>query len=239
MTTLFVSDLHLDASRPEISACFIDFLANEAPSADALYILGDLFEVWIGDDDPSPEHQNIAQALHRLTASGTPCYIAHGNRDFLIGKRFAKESGTQLLEERTLIDLGGDRILLMHGDELCTDDISYQRFRRVVRNPLVRRLFLMLPLRMRRSIAARLRATSMATDKPADITDVNAKAVETELREANARILIHGHTHRPAIHQLNANGEAALRIVLGDWHEVGSVLRWTSGGPELGTLPLT
>ena len=236
MTTLFVSDLHLDASRPEVTACFIRFLENEAESADAVYILGDLFEVWIGDDDPVPEHQTVAQALRRVTTSGTPCYFAHGNRDFLIGTRFAKDSGLQLLGERTVIDIDGDRILLMHGDELCTDDISYQRFRRIVRNSLVLRLFRLLPLATRRAIAARLRAASMATDKPDYITDVNVGAVEQEMRAASVNILIHGHTHRPAIHRMHVDGEAALRIVLGDWHEVGSVLRWTSSGPELTTL---
>lgn len=238
MTTLFVSDLHLDASRPEATACFIRFLEGEAESADALYILGDLFEVWIGDEDPAPEHRAVALALSRLAASGTPCYFARGNRDFLIGAKFARDSGLHLLAERTIIDINDDRMLLMHGDELCIDDVSYQRLRRLVRNPLVQRLFLLMPLAARRSVAARLRAASMASEKPAYITDANVAAIENEMRAANVKILIHGHTHRPAIHQMHVDGEAALRIVLGDWHEAGSVLRWTHGGPELTTLPI-
>ena len=158
-----------------MTTCFIRFLEGEAQAAEAVYILGDLFDVWLGDDDPAPEHRAIGEALRRLTASGTPCYLAHGNRDFLIGTKFAKDSGLSLLAERTVIDIGDDRMLLMHGDELCIDDVSYQRFRRIVRNPLVRRLFLLLPLAPRRSIAARLRAASMASAKPGYITDANVR----------------------------------------------------------------
>lgn len=236
MTTLFVSDLHLDASRPEVTACFIRFLEQAAGTAAALYILGDLFEVWFGDDDPASDHRDVAAALHRLVANGTPCYLMRGNRDFLIGSRYARESGLQLLDEQTIIEINGDRVLLLHGDELCTDDRGYQRFRRVVRSAAAQRLFLLLPLATRRAIADRLRQSSMETMKPDSITDVNAEAVDTAMRNGGVQILIHGHTHRPAIHQLSVDGEPALRIVLGDWYTQGSVLHWTAGGPELKTL---
>lgn len=236
MTTLFVSDLHLDASRPEVTDCFVRFLEDTAGKADALYILGDLFEVWFGDDDPEPSHGRVAAALRQFAHAGAPVYLTHGNRDFLIGRRYAQESDMQLLDEQTTIEIGGDRILLLHGDELCTDDPSYQRFRRIVRNRMVGRLFLLLPLSLRRKIADRLRQSSMGTIKPDAITDVNVATVATTMRDAGVRIMIHGHTHRPAIHQMKLDGEPALRIVLGDWYTQGSVLLWTEHGPELKTL---
>jgi len=238
MPTLFVSDLHLDAARPEVTACFIRFLGQTTGTADALYILGDLFEAWFGDDDPAADHRAVAAAIRKLSDSGTPCYLAHGNRDFLIGPRYAHESGLRLLDERTVVELDGERVLLLHGDELCTDDASYQRFRRVVRSRAAHRLYFLLPLATRRAVANRLRQSSMETLKPDDITDVNSGAVATAMRAAGARILIHGHTHRPAIHQLRVDGEPALRIVLGDWYTHGSVLSWTASGPELKTLPI-
>ena len=238
MTTLFVSDLHLDASRPQVTDCFIRFLQQTAAEADALYILGDLFEVWFGDDDPAPDHRAVAAALKSLTSGGTPCYLTHGNRDFLIGPRYAAECGLQLLDERTVIELGGERILLLHGDELCTDDAGYQRFRRIVRSTLVHRLFFLLPLGLRRRIADRLRQSSMGTVKPEAITDVNAAEVRAVMDDAGVRVMIHGHTHRPAIHQLRVNGDPALRIVLGDWYTQGSILHWTDSGPELTTLAI-
>lgn len=238
MATLFVSDLHLDEKHPEITACFLRFLRETAGKADALYILGDLFEVWLGDDDPSAAHRDVASALREFTADGTPCYLTRGNRDFLIGERFAAESGLALLDEQTIVDIDGEQVLLMHGDELCTDDPAYQRFRRIVRNGLVQWLYLLLPLSLRRVIADRLRRSSQETLKPDDITDVNDNTVEMRMRGARVRVLIHGHTHRPAIHQLKVDGEPALRIVLGDWYSQGSVLRWTAAGPELKTLAL-
>ena len=239
MTTLFVSDLHLDASRPQVTDCFIRFLGDVTGKADALYILGDLFEVWFGDDDPEPAHRSVAAALSQFAAAGAPVYLTHGNRDFLIGRRYARESGMQLLEEQTIIEIGGDRVLLLHGDELCTDDPAYQRFRRIVRNRTIGWLFMLLPLSMRQRIADRLRKSSMETIKPDSITDVNAATVVATIREAGVRILVHGHTHRPAIHQMKVDGEPALRIVLGDWHTQGSVLRWTESGPELTTLAIS
>ncbi|MFW2404887.1 MAG: UDP-2,3-diacylglucosamine diphosphatase [Gammaproteobacteria bacterium] len=238
MTTLFVSDLHLEASRPEITDAFVRFLQTWSGRADALYILGDLFEVWFGDDDPDPSHRRVSAALSEFASAGAPVFLTHGNRDFLIGRRYARESNLQLLDEQTTIEIGGDRVLLLHGDELCTDDPAYQRFRRIVRNRAVGRVFLLLPLSVRRKIADRLRESSTRTIKPDAITDVNTATVASTMREADVRIMIHGHTHRPAIHQMQLDGEPALRIVLGDWYTQGSVLHWTEHGPELKTLAL-
>jgi UDP-2,3-diacylglucosamine hydrolase len=237
--TLFVSDLHLDPTTPEIAAQFHAFLAGEAGSADALYILGDLFEVWLGDDDPDPATRQSVAALRELTAAGVTCRVMHGNRDFLIGERFCRETGAQLLEEGTVVDLYGERVLLMHGDSLCTDDRSYQRLRRIVRNPAVRWVFRRMSLAQRRTLAARLRAGSrehVGATAP-EIMDVNAAAVAEAFRSNGVRTLIHGHTHRPAVHELDVDGTRARRIVLGDWHAQGSVLEWTPQGFELRTLP--
>lgn len=238
MTTLFVSDLHLHASRPRVTECFVRFLASAAGQADALYILGDLFEVWIGDDDPDPDHAVVAAALKALSQSGTACFLTHGNRDFLIGKRFADRAGMQLLPEMTLIDLHGERVLLVHGDELCTDDHRYQRFRRLVRHPLTGRLFARIPLGLRRRMAGWLRQSSQKASKPDAIMDVNQNTVETVMRTAGVRTLIHGHTHRPAIHRFTLDAADALRVVLGDWYTHGSVLHWDAHGPDLQVLPI-
>ena len=238
MTTLFVSDLHLHASRPRVTECFIHLLETTAGQADALYILGDLFEVWIGDDDPDPDHAVVAEALKALAESGTPCYLTHGNRDFLIGNRYADLAGMHLLPEITVIDLHGERVLLMHGDELCTDDHKYQQFRRFVRNPLVGRLFARVPLGLRRRIAEWLRNSSQETNKPDTIMDVNQSTVEAMMRTAGVRTLIHGHTHRPAIHRFTLDTADAIRVVLGDWYTQGSVLHWDANGPDLRGLPI-
>jgi UDP-2,3-diacylglucosamine hydrolase len=237
--TLFVSDLHLDASAPEIARQFHAFLAGEAREATALYILGDLFEAWLGDDDPDPAARVTVAALRALTDAGVPCYLMHGNRDFLIGGRFCRETGATLLDDGTLVDLYGERVLLMHGDALCTDDVSYQRLRRIVRNPLTRAVFRLMTLGQRRALARRLRAGSRehVGATAAEIMDVNAAAVTRALREAGVRTLIHGHTHRPAMHRLEIDGAPARRVVLGDWYTQGSVLEATSGSLELRTLP--
>lgn len=158
MATLFIADLHLQTEEPAITAGFLRFLAGEAREADALYILGDLFEAWIGDDDPNPLHQQIASAINALTQSGVPCYFVHGNRDFLVGQRFARACGMRLLAEENVLDLYGRRVLIMHGDTLCTDDPGYLAFRAKVHTPWIQRLFLALPLFIRRRIAARMRA---------------------------------------------------------------------------------
>jgi len=239
--TLFISDLHLDGERPDITAQFLDFLEREARQAAALYILGDLFEAWIGDDDPDPDKQRVIAALKSLTGGGVPVYFIHGNRDFLIGRRFAKETGVKLLADGTMVDLYGKRVLLMHGDTLCIDDPDYQRLRRIVRNPLVQFVLRSLSLRQRQKLAAKMRAgskkhiESMDRTRP-QIMDVNQGAVCRAFEQERADVIVHGHTHRPAIHDVEVGGNVAKRIVLGDWYEQGSVLRWNEQGFELAGL---
>jgi UDP-2,3-diacylglucosamine hydrolase len=241
VTVLFISDLHLDGERPDITDQFLGFLEGEARSAQALYILGDLFEAWIGDDDPAPDKRRIVSALRALTDAGVRCSLMHGNRDFLIGRRFCKETGVQLLADGTLITLYGRRVLLMHGDALCIDDPDYQRLRRIVRNPLVQFVMRRLSLHQRQRLAARMRAGSKAhiesMDKAApDIMDVNQDEVRRTLERHRVDCIIHGHTHRPAVHEIRLNGATATRIVLGDWYDQGSVLRWNERGYELTAL---
>ena len=235
MATLFIADLHLCAEEPAITAGFLRFLAGEARQAGALYILGDLFEAWIGDDDPNPLHAQIAAAIRTLVESGVPCYFIHGNRDFLLGKRFARESGMQLLPEEKVLNLYGKRVLIMHGDTLCTDDVGYQAFRAKVHQPWLQTLFLALPLFIRKRIAAKMRAGSQSANRVKDmaIMDVNPQAVAETLERHRVQHLIHGHTHRPAVHGLKANGEPAFRYVLGAWHTQGSMIKVTAESIEL------
>lgn len=240
MRTLFIADLHLSEQEPAITAGFLRFLQREAYQADALYILGDFFEYWIGDDDPQPLHREIASTLHDLTNSGVPCYFIHGNRDFLIGKRFAQECGMTLLPQEKRLSLYGHPILIMHGDTLCTDDVDYQRYRRKVNNPFIQKLFSWLPLRTRLNIAAKMRDRSQMTNdgKSEAIMDVNQQAVIEALERNQAEWLIHGHTHRPAIHNVDMpNGEHAKRAVLGAWHYQGSMISVTPEGIELIEFP--
>lgn len=239
MPTLFISDLHLDGTRPDITAQFLDFLRTEARTADALYILGDLFELWIGDDDTDVDKRRIVAALKALTARGVRCAIMRGNRDFLLGSRFAADTGCELLKDGTIVDLYGQRVLLMHGDTLCTDDHSYQRLRRIVRNPLVQWILLRLSLKQRNRLAGKVRAGSKAhIERTAPmIMDVNQQAVVDAFAASGIDTLIHGHTHRPAIHHLEAAGRQVTRIVLGDWYTQGSVLRWDEKGYELVEMP--
>lgn len=236
--TLFISDLHLDALRPDIIDQFLKFLRDEARNAQALYILGDLFEAWIGDDDPDAESERIRIALHDLTSRGVPCYVMHGNRDFLIGRRFCRKTGCKLIADGTVANIHGRRVALLHGDTLCTDDHDYQRLRRIVRNPFVKLIFRCMSLRQRQRLAARLRAGSKAhiENSMEQIMDVNAQAVTKAFERRDVEFMIHGHTHRPAIHSLQVNGKAATRIVLGDWYTQGSVLRWDADGYRLATL---
>ena len=239
MTTLFISDLHLDPARPDITAQFLEFLQTEATSAEALYILGDLFEVWIGDDDPEPEKRRVVAGLKRLTEQGVPCFVMHGNRDFLIGRKFAAESGCQVLDDPTIVHLYGTRVLTTHGDALCTDDIAYQRLRSTVRDPGWQSMFLALSVGQRLALATEARAGSKEhlARMSAEIMDVNAAAVANAMHGAGVDLLLHGHTHRPKVHELMLDGHTARRIVLGDWHEQGSVLRWNERGFELAALP--
>jgi len=231
VTTLFISDLHMDAATPEITRQFVDFLAGEARRSEALYILGDLFESWVGDDAADPDQITAMEALKSLTGSGVPCFVMHGNRDFLLGPGFCAMTGARLLPDPLIVTLYGERVLVMHGDALCTDDRAYQRLRATVRDPEWQREFLALSIAARRSLAGAARVGSQAHTAALDyaIADVNPDSV--------AAALLHGHTHRPAIHPLDVDGRACTRIVLGDWHARGSVLRWDRSGPELGSLP--
>ena len=235
--TLFVSDLHLDQKRPHIIAAFCRFL-EENTGADSLYILGDLFEYWIGDDDPAEGLKSVIDSLIKFTESGTPIYFIHGNRDFLIGKKFSDLTHCKILQEETVIDLYGKPTLIMHGDTLCTDDVAYQNYRRKVRNPLIQKLLLMLSVNQRLKIAKRLRSKSKSStqEKPEDIMDVNQQTVEQIMQKHNVNYLIHGHTHRPAKHEFTTNGANYKRIVLGDWYEHGSVLRCTPESMKLENL---
>ncbi|KIU34016.1 MULTISPECIES: UDP-2,3-diacylglucosamine diphosphatase [Atlantibacter] len=239
MATLFIADLHLSTEEPAITAGFLRLLEGEARTAEALYILGDLFEAWIGDDDPNPLHAAIAAAIRALVESGVPCYFIHGNRDFLIGKRFARQSGMTLLPAEKVLTLYGERVLIMHGDTLCTDDVGYQRFRAKVQQRWLQTLFLSLPLFIRQRIAAKMRAGSKASNqtKSDAIMDVNQQAVSEVMRQHHVRHLIHGHTHRPAIHDLQIEGHPARRYVLGAWHQEGSMIKASENGIELLFFP--
>ncbi len=238
---LFISDLHLDPAHPDITARFLRFLSDEARHAQALYILGDLFEAWIGDDDPEPHHRQVIAALRALTASGVACRVMHGNRDFLLGRHFAAETGAELIDDGSVIDVYGRRVLLLHGDTLCTDDAAYQRLRRIVRNPLVQFTLRRLTLRQRQALAARMRAGSKAHIEAMDqhapaIMDVNQDAVRRTFLRYGVETMVHGHTHRPAVHQVVLGQTLGARIVLGDWYTQNSVLRWTARGFELGGM---
>lgn len=237
--TYFIADLHLAQNRPDITACFLSFLKNNAPKAQALYILGDLFEYWIGDDDDSDFILEISQAIKALSQLGSQVYFIHGNRDFLLGNRFAKLSSMQILPEVTLIDLYGKPVVIMHGDTLCTRDIDYQAFRKKSRSWWWQAMIKSLPLFVRRKIANNYRdqsATATAM-KSQDIMDVTPSEVVRCLEQHQSQLLIHGHTHRPAIHDIKANGEKAQRIVLGDWYEQGAWLKVTPHSMELMATP--
>ena len=239
MTTLFISDLHINSQSPEILGQLEGLLEGEARGAEALYILGDLFESWVGDDDADPAQAAAMAALKRLTDLGVPCFVMHGNRDFLLGSQFCALTGARLLPDPLIVTLYGERVLVMHGDALCTDDRAYQRLRATVRAPDWQRKFLALSVAARRSLAGAARDGSQAhTAALAQaIADVNATSVAAVLRAAGTTTLLHGHTHRPAIHPLDVDGRTCTRIVLGDWHAQGSLLRWDLNGPELVSLP--
>jgi UDP-2,3-diacylglucosamine hydrolase len=238
--TLFIADLHLDPVRPAITELFLDFLAGEARQADALYILGDLFEVWLGDDDFNPHHERVAEGLHALSVAGTPVYFMVGNRDFLLGEAYARRAGMTILEEPVTLDLYGTPTTILHGDVLCTDDRPYQMFRALVRNRAWQKCFLLSPLVWRRMLANMTRGQSRKRGQSVnpDITDVNADAVAAMFRKQDVPRIIHGHTHRPAVHSLEVDDASRKRIVLGDWYEQGSVLRVDEAGADLSALPL-
>jgi UDP-2,3-diacylglucosamine hydrolase len=241
MATLFISDLHIDASRRPIIRQFTEFLQTEARAADALYILGDLFDSWVGDDAPDAGQSAAIAAIKALTSSGVPCFVMHGNRDFLLGPQFCTDTGARLLPDPLIVTLYGEPVLVMHGDALCTDDRAYQRLRATVRDEDWQRHFLALSVAARRALAGAARTGSkahMASMQDA-ITDVNAESVAAALRAAGTSILLHGHTHRPGVHTLSVDERECARIVLGDWHAQGSLVRWDSSGPELLSMPRT
>ncbi|KXJ53004.1 MAG: UDP-2,3-diacylglucosamine hydrolase [Colwellia sp. Phe_37] len=237
--TYFIADLHLAQNRPDITACFLSFLENEAPKAQALYILGDLFEYWVGDDDDSAFIAEISQAIKSLSQLDCEIYFIHGNRDFLLGKHFAKQAGMQLLPEVTLIDLYHKPVVIMHGDTLCTRDIGYQAFRKKSRSWWWQAMIKSLPLFLRRKIANNYRTQSASATamKSQDIMDVTKSEVIQCLEQHHSQLLIHGHTHRPAVHDIKANGKKAQRIVLGDWYEQGAWLKVTPDSMELMDCP--
>ena len=238
MTALFISDLHLHAGDASTIRRFAEFAAGAAREANQLYILGDLFEAWIGDDEDDPRIQPIVAALERLTDSGVACAVMHGNRDFLLGERFCALTGCRLLGEFERIQWNGEPVLLTHGDLLCTDDTRYLELRAQLRAPEWQRSFLAKSLAERRQIASDLRqlsATEIAA-KSDDIMDVNQAAVERTMRDFGVRLLVHGHTHRPAVHRFDLDGRPATRIVLGSWHDEPTCVRATPAGLALETL---
>jgi UDP-2,3-diacylglucosamine hydrolase len=239
MTTLFISDLHLDAERPQITRLFGEYVDGEARNADALYILGDLFEAWIGDDDPSDTGAFVAQRLRALSDSGVPVYFIRGNRDFLLGDDYARRAGMTILPDPAVAVLYGKPVLLLHGDLLCTDDVAYQQFRAQTRDPQWQAQFLAQPLTARLAFAKAAREASKAHQSGLQaqgtmetITDVSPATVADTFRRYGIDRMIHGHTHRPATHE----HDGTTRIVLGDWYEQGSVLRVTPDSAELSAL---
>lgn len=237
--SLFISDLHLDPTRPRATAAFLRFLQTDALAARRLYILGDLFEFWIGDDDDDAHARTVLDALRAYTTAGHECRVQRGNRDFLLGKHFERRTGARVLADPALEEVCGQRVLVMHGDLLCTADRGYQRYRRVVNDPFLQRLFVRLPRDWRRGIGreGRRRSAQQVAVRRPEIMDVEPAAVAAAFMAHDVRYLVHGHTHRPAIHELEIGGVARTRIVLGDWYEQGSVLAWSASGFELRALP--
>ncbi|AIL61024.1 UDP-2,3-diacylglucosamine diphosphatase [Pseudomonas alkylphenolica] len=232
---LLISDLHLQEERPDITRAFLDLLDGRARHAEALYILGDFFEAWIGDDAMTPFQTTICQALRALSDSGTQVYLMHGNRDFLIGEAFCKAAGATLLADPSVVRMGGESVLLMHGDSLCTLDIGYMKMRRYLRNPLSLWILRHLPLGTRQKLARKLRSESKAQTrmKANDIVDVTPEEVPRIMAEYGVHTLVHGHTHRPAIHKLMVEDQPARRIVLGDWDRQGWALQVDEQGFQL------
>lgn len=229
---LLISDLHLEEKRPELTRAFLRFLETRAIEAEALYILGDFFEVWVGDDGMTPFQHEIARALKALSQHGTRIYLMHGNRDFMIGKAFCREAGCTLLADPHIAQLAGERVLLMHGDSLCTRDEGYMRLRRWLRNPVSLFILHNLSLAKRQKLAQKLRSSSKEETrmKASDIVDVTPDEVASIMQRNKVRTLIHGHTHRPATHSLQIDGQAAIRIVLGDWDRQGWALQVDDSG---------
>jgi UDP-2,3-diacylglucosamine hydrolase len=240
MSTLLISDLHLCAERPEITELFLRFMRERARQAESLYILGDLFEYWVGDDAAElPANRVIVDAIAAVSESGVPVIAMRGNRDFLLGEDFARMCGAELLEEPARVQINGVTVLLLHGDSLCTDDVEHQAWRRQVLSPEWQRQVLSTDLASRIAAAEHLRRESEARKqgKTMEIMDVNQAAVEAVMREHGVTCMIHGHTHRPAVHDFTLDGEQARRYVLGDWYTQGSVLVCDGDDWRLETLP--
>ena len=220
MRRLFASDLHLSASSPEKISLFTSLLERAAQTVDSLYLLGDVFEIWLGDDDDTAPNPSIVDSLRRFTESSGTLYVMSGNRDFLFGSSFAQASGATLLDDWHIVELGGVRTLLTHGDLLCTKDVQYQEFRKHVRDPKTQAEFIALPLNQRRAVAAKMRSGTQASmlEKDEFIMDVEQSTVERVMQEHDVKRLIHGHTHRPANHTFEVLGQTHERIVLGDWY---------------------
>ncbi len=237
--SLLASDLHLDSQAPWAIDAFIHFLEGPARGAQALYLLGDLFEVWVGDDDDNPDHARANAAIAALAAAGVPVYVIHGNRDFLLGADYEAHTGVKLLPDPVMVDLHGVPTLLSHGDLFCTDDPDYQALRDIVRRPHWQQRFLALPLAVRRELASAARAGSRVHTQRTipTIMDVNPDAVLRALRATGARRLIHGHTHRPAVHELSVDGTRAERVVLAPWYESASCVAVDSSGVRELPLP--
>ncbi len=235
LTTLFIADLHIGGEQPLVAERFIDFLQTQTNSAEALYILGDLFEVWLGDDAIQADQQGVLDALKQLTHSGVPVFVMRGNRDILLGEAFEKMSGCHLLDDPTVIELYGQKTLLTHGDMLCTDDMEYQQFRNMVHNQEWQQQFLTQSVAQRIKIARQYRNESSARnqEKSAEIMDVNNDAVINLMQKQGVTRLIHGHTHRPAIHELTLDEQRGQRIVVGDWFQQNSQLVCDENGCEL------
>ncbi len=229
---VFISDLHLDETRPDLTDAFFRFLDDVASDADSLYILGDFFEVWLGDDHDTPFNQQVIERLRGVAAT---TYVMHGNRDFLIGDAFCKAAGVTLLPDPCLIELDGTEVLLMHGDSLCTLDEKYMQARGMLRSPAFQADFLGKSLEERAAFARQIRGESKEHTRETadDIMDVTPEEVIRVMSEASITTLIHGHTHRPATHQVDLNGVAGTRYVLGDWHTSTWYLTVTDGKPEL------
>jgi UDP-2,3-diacylglucosamine hydrolase len=236
LSTLLISDLHLTEERPEANERFISLLEQQGRAADALYILGDFFEYWIGDDDlAEPFNAVIASLLKDLARRGVPVYLMHGNRDFLIGEGFCAATGASLLQDPTVLEIAGVKTLLMHGDTLCTDDLDYQAWRCEARDAAFQAAFLAKPLDERRQQVHQMREKSkqVVQEKTAEIMDVNDEAVRRALRDHGVRRLIHGHTHRPGRHAIEVDGKRCERWVLPDWYGRGGYLQVGSGEPKL------
>ena len=240
MSTLFISDLHLSGERPDIVKLFLEFIATRAQESDTLYILGDLFEVWLGDDFIPPEAQVILNALRDYSNSGRSLYVMHGNRDFLMGERFAELTGCELLPDPSIIDLYGTKTLIGHGDLLCTDDVDYMSFRQQVRNKDWQTAFLAKSVEERIAIAkqARQESKKQTSSIAEEIMDANQNTVEQVMLEHSVNQMIHGHTHRPNTHTFDLENQQRTRIVLGDWYEQGSLLECSEQGCNLQSLPL-